>query len=190
MSDTSKESDEKKNKDSTVKSSDKKQKLTKWLICINVIAVSVLLCLLIIMIYDKSRNRTILSDTVTNNNSQDASKEEKIDKEINDNMSILYGSLLAGWSYKIDDDTYFSFNKDGSFSGFFDKSNKNVSGYSYEIVYDKDNNYHLLNIYNSDLSSMVSYEISLDAHTGNFILVYPGADSPFILDTEKATFIS
>lgn len=169
----------KKNLSDTVK----KEKVTKWLVRINIVAVCVLLCLLILMIYDKTHNRKISSESANSQN------EDTVETKLNDSMSSLYESMLAGWAYKIDNKTSFSFGKDGSFSGFFDKDNKDVKGYTYEISIDEETGSHMLNIYNKKKSGMVSYEISMDPD-GNILLTYPGADSSFVLETAKAEIIS
>ena len=59
----------KKNLSDTVK----KEKVTKWLVRINIVAVCVLLCLLILMIYDKTHNRKISSESANSQNEDTAS---------------------------------------------------------------------------------------------------------------------
>jgi hypothetical protein len=161
----------------------KKEKLTKWLIRLNVVAVSVLLCLLILMIYDKTRNqKTVAEETVV-------SEDVVVEKKLDDSMSTLYQSLLEGWTYRIDEDIIFSFGRDNLYSGFFDKDNRDVQKYSYEIAMDEDSGGHVLNIYNENKSCMVSYEISLDSD-GNILLGYPGTDKSFVLKTDKAEVLA
>lgn len=160
----------------------KREKIKKWLVRVNVVAVSVLFCLLILMIYDKTHNRKISGEDVP-------SGDTTVEKKIDDSMSSLYQSMLSGWTYKLDKNTVFSFGRDNSFSGFFDKDHKDVKKYSYEISLDEKSGSHMLNIYNEDKSGMVTYEISMDAD-GNILLTYPGAEKSFVLETDKAEVLT
>ncbi len=173
---------ESKEKNVPISDTDKKEKLTKWFVHVNVVAASVLLCLLILMIYDKTHSRKITSKDASSGGTA-------VEKKINDSMSNLYLSMLSGWSYKLDKDTAFSFGRNNSYSGFFDKDHKDVKKCSYDVSLNEESGSHMLNIYNEDKSAMVSYEISLD-NDGNVLLTYPGSENSFVLSMDKAEVIA
>lgn len=160
-----------------------KEKKTRWLVYVNIIAISVLLCLFILMIYNKRISKNISSENIATTN-------ENVEEKMNTGMVDMYSSILAGWSYTLEDgETKFSFGMDNSYSGFFDADNKNVVDYSYDISFDDSNSgAYMLNIYNKDKSKVVSYMLALDSD-GNILLTYPGSESSFVLSVNSADVI-
>ena len=84
-------------------------------------------------------------------------------------MEEIFKDLIIG-RYKISEKIEFNFGLNGVYSGFFDNSNKNVSGYRYDIIVI--NEVPLLNIYNKEKTAMVSYELILSG-TSDIIIYYP-----------------
>ena len=161
----------------------KKKTLIRWLIRINLVVFCIMLFLLILIIYDKVKNRKITGEEIE-------TSETSVDSRINDSMVYLYQSLFSGWSFKLNEETVFSFGKDGNYSGFFDNAHKSVVGYSYEITSDPETGDYLLNIYNEDKSSVVSYVLTLDEVSNDIMLTYPGAENALVLSKEQASVIT
>ena len=166
-------------KPKTNKLTDKKEMLVRILMIANVVLILVLLVLLVFKIKNKTENQKIASVGVE-------SETEVVEKKLDDSMSSLYMSTLAGWSYKLDENTRFSFGKEGVYAGFFDKDNKDVKDGTYDISIDEESGAHMLNI--NYKGKTVSYEISLE--DGNILLQYPGAKDPFVLSADNSEVIS
>ena len=170
-----------KSKNVDEKDTDKKEKVVKILIIANIIFIIVLLVLLIVKISGKINDGNIASTDLESNS-------KVAEKKLDDSMSNLYISMLAGSTgitYKLDENTSFSFLPDGTYKGFFDKDNVNISKGKYDVSVDEQSRNHVLNIHYKD--SVVSYVISMD--NGNILLQYPGASNPFVLSSSNSSII-
>lgn len=90
--------------------------------------------------------------------------------ESDSDLVDIYVSLLEGCDFDLGDDIHFVFGTDGSYSGFFDSKNLEVSDYVYRVLAEDDK--LKLNIYNKEETKMVSYYMSFDKK-GNIILKCP-----------------
>ena len=170
-------------KNKVVDGNDKKNNTgVKWLIRINLVVFCIMIFLLILMLYDKSHNKRVDGADIE-------TSEASIDKKIDDGMSNLYMSALTGRSYKLDGNMVMSFAEDGNYSGFFDKDHKSVAGFFYDILPDKETGDYMLNIYNEDKSSKVSYVLDFDDDY-NLTLTYPGSKGSFVLSQENFTAVA
>lgn len=161
---------------------DKKEKLFRFLVVANAILIILLVIFLAVKIYNKVNSRNISGVDVE-------TSTQAAEKKLNDSMSNLYKSLLAGStgiSYALDDNTVFTFMPNGKYKGFFDKDNPDIDNGKYEVTADEETDKHYLNI--EYKKNTVSYEIYMD--NGNIILQYPGLSQPFILSTEISTVVS
>lgn len=91
---------------------------------------------------------------------------------IDGDMSGLYSSILLG-RYTVGENIVFYFHSDGSYSGYFDDKNQDVTEYSYDLEYDGAN--YLLSIFDPDKSKKVTYYVILSDDT-DIILKYPLSD--------------
>ncbi|MDD3417533.1 MAG: hypothetical protein PHY47_26675 [Lachnospiraceae bacterium] len=98
------------------------------------------------------------------------------DAEATDQMTNVYYALIQGSYAEVSEGKKLSFGPDGSFEGFFDNENPNVTGYTYEVlnpVEDCDISYEAsINIYNADKSVYVQYKLLFDQDS-NMQLYYP-----------------
>lgn len=149
-------------------------KSKKFIVPVLVVNVILIVCLSTHLYSTYSRR--ISTDAIA------SAKNEKVTNEdigkINSEMSNTYLMLLSGCTFNPSEDVTFSFGTDGSYAGFYDSDNKNVSGYSYEVTL-QDNSY-VLNLYNEDKSKVVSYNMTIN-EDGNIVLSYPGTDGEFVL---------
>lgn len=91
-----------------------------------------------------------------------------------------YEKLLAGEKYDLGNGVKFCFDENGEYSGFFDSSNTNVSGYFYEISI-KNGEKIYLNIFNGrEKNRVVTYEIKFDTD-GNILLDHPDLSESILL---------
>ena len=90
----------------------------------------------------------------------------------------IYRDLIVG-RYYIYNQYLFDFTVDGSFNGFFDVNNQNVSGYLYEIV--EIDNEPILHIINNERSAYVDYKIRLNKDK-KIVLQFMNSESEFVLD--------
>lgn len=90
--------------------------------------------------------------------------------------NLLCKQILG--AHSIEDNLNYTFKADGTFSGFFDSIEPEVEGYCYEIITQSGD--AVLNIYNSDKTMVVTYEISI-TNTGQIILYYPANQYKIIL---------
>lgn len=103
-----------------------------------------------------------------------------------DALVDVYTTLIKGTSVKIDNDKRMYFGVDGDFSGFFDKDNSNVEGYSYEIIGitngdEEDGAVAEVNIYNKDRSKFVRYKL-LFGENSELLLLYPETGKKFTIE--------
>ena len=90
----------------------------------------------------------------------------------NDSLEDIFYSLIEG-KHRVNESMEYNFGLNGLYSGFFDDYNANVSGYSYEIISAGERT--VLNIYNSDKSEMVTYELIL-SDAMQVTLYYPATE--------------
>lgn len=169
------------NKNTSGDETDKKGKVVTILVVANIVFIIVLLILLIIKITGKINDSNISSTDIE-------SSAKQAEKKLDDSMSNLYVSMLAGSTgitYQLDDSTSFSFLPDGTYKGFFDKDNANITKGKYDVTVDEKTREHILNIYYKD--SVVSYIISMN--NGDILLQYPNASAPFVLSSNNSTVI-
>ena len=114
----------------------------KFKIIVFAVNVCAIILLIGIIVYLHKENQTTST----------ALDEVNIDEKLNDSMCDVYMSLLKGHTFNVGEGVAFQFDENGSFSGFFDSENRNVSGYHYIVSTDDGINYRL-NIYNEDESS-------------------------------------
>lgn len=118
------------------------------------------------------------------NSGQDGAKKidevtvDQLMSEADESMLNVYKVLLQGSNFKLENGMSFRFGIDNTFSGYFDSDNTDVEGYLYDIIVG-DSNAICLQIYNSDKSKLVQYEMSFD-NNGNILLTYEGMD-PLVL---------
>lgn len=124
--------------------------------------------------------------------SLDEEIEEETNIEISSNEIVIYRDDYQGnlddsirdiflenilGSYKISENMIFNFKDNGIYEGFFDGANANMLG-TYAIkTY---NQKPVLEIYNAEMTAMVSYLIDLDDND-NIILTYEPANIRIIL---------
>lgn len=96
-------------------------------------------------------------------------EKDDFDGLYNDTANYLIMEMIKGKRFRSIDNIVFSFGSDGSYSGFFDSSNLNVSDYWFDLSSEDQD--HFLNIYNSDYSIVVSYLIFINTK-GNIELYY------------------
>lgn len=84
-------------------------------------------------------------------------------------MEEIFEELIVG-RYEISENIEFNFGLNGVYSGFFDNSNRNVSGYKYDVIVIDE--VPILNIYDNEETAMVSYELILSG-TSNITIYYP-----------------
>lgn len=92
----------------------------------------------------------------------------------------IYGALLPG-VYILEDGKSFSFTKTGAFNGYFNSENPEVTGYSYELSIDKDNN-NVVTIYNPKRTESVKYTLTFE--NKGIVLKLPGTETSYTLVTE------
>jgi hypothetical protein len=95
-----------------------------------------------------------------------------------ESIAGYYKDMLVG-TYFISDGVIFDFQRNGTFNGFFDGSNKEVSGYSYKV--NLVNSEPVLNIYNPSLTSIVTYSMSIN-NSRNIVLHFSSSDVYIELD--------
>lgn len=113
-------------------------------------------------------DRNTALDRIKNQNSKETSYNQ------------IYTSLLPG-VYILEDGKSFSFTKTGAFNGYFNADNPEVTGYSYELSIDKDDN-NIVTIYNPKKTESVKYILRFES-TG-IVLKVPDSDISFLLPTE------
>jgi len=90
----------------------------------------------------------------------------------------MLSDFIVG-TYKVGNKMFYNFGLNGFYSGFFDSTHQNVTGYSYEIrVNDGE---AVLNIYNEDKSAVVSYQLFMQGTT-KLMLYYKDLDLKIILE--------
>lgn len=98
--------------------------------------------------------------------------------EASGQMASVYYTLIQGSYAEMGDGTNLQFGIDGNFSGFFDTSHPDVSGYTYEVLApseEENAEYEAnVNIYNADKSSYVQYKLLFDENS-NMQLYYPAS---------------
>ncbi len=132
-----------------------------------------LICCLGIYVY----NNFFRSSVVTVSDSEDEESFEKFDNI--SELSETYMLLVENTEFELEDGIIFNFGKNGEYSGFFDSENRDVEGYSYQIVKRNDKDY--LDIFNEDKSKSVSYEFSLLDDGSGISLYYEDSDSTIVL---------
>ena len=133
--------------------------------------------------YVPMEDNILISTTIpVNNNLQYASglkedviqmnEEKKISKDYENSkdnvINNIFEELLVG-EFKVNELIRYSFDGNGAFSGFYDATHTNVSGYTYNII--TENEEAFLYIYNPDKSSAVKYELFL-SDTMDVCLMY------------------
>jgi len=108
-----------------------------------------------------------------------ANQDLKVDVEsdstvlnVGGDMSGLYSSIILG-RYTVGEKIVFHFHSDGTYSGYFDDNNQDVTEYSYVLEYDGMN--YLLNIFNPNKSEKVTYYVTL-TEDADIVLKYPKSD--------------
>lgn len=106
---------------------------------------------------------------------------ERLLGDFSQNQNISFRNMICeqiiGEHY-IEDDLFYDFAADGTFSGFFDSNEPEVKGYNYEIITHGGD--AVLSIYNPDKTMVVTYEISI-TNTEQIILYYPASKYKIIL---------
>lgn len=108
-----------------------------------------------------SRNSGSSTTTITAE-SYSVDDPESAMADAEDKMMNTYSILLGGCTAKLSDDKVMYFGVDGSFEGFFDDENPDVSGYTFEAVsLDEGESDYVanVNIYNKDKTSYVQYKL-------------------------------
>ncbi len=167
---------------SKIMKADGKTKMKVFIAALNI-------CLFIVMLScilnlggtsDTEAGSSVMSDVVS---SEEEKKAEVAMNNASDNMNSVYYNLIQGTSAKYNNYTL-DFEYGGTFNGFFDDVNTNVSGYKYTVteLADGDTNPNInyvanLNIYNKDMSVRVTYKIVFDSTSNDFplLLYYPSA---------------
>lgn len=147
------------------------------------------ICLFVVMIICLFNLGNKSPDTLESVASSSVSPEEEEKRaEIamnaaSDNMNSVYYNLVQGTSAKLNEYTL-NFEYGGTFNGFFDDNNPDVTGYKYTVteLADGDTNSNVnavanLNIYNRDMSVRVTYKLVFDSSSNDFplLLYYPAA---------------
>jgi hypothetical protein len=142
---------------------------------VNTILILVLLAYIVIVNVSSSK----LSDGV----SVEARKYTQADadqamEDAEYNMSSIYSMLISGSTGEIGDYSM-NFGVDGSYSGFYDTDNYDVSDCTYRVVNASDNDSSdvvaNVNIYNADNTGYVQYKLMFD-NVSNLELYYPESD--------------
>lgn len=100
-----------------------------------------------------------------------------------DSMMNVYYTLLQGSTVNLGNDKVMHFEVDGTFTGYFDDNNIDVSNYSYEVISEDDESQYVanVNIYNEDKTSVVQYKLCFDENS-DMQLYYPDAVQTFKLE--------
>ena len=100
-----------------------------------------------------------------------------------DSMMDVYYMLLQGSTVDLGNNKVLHFETDGTFNGYFDDNNTNVSNYLYEVISESDDSQYVanVNIYNEDKTSVVQYKLSFDENS-DMQLYYPDAEQTFKLE--------
>ena len=118
-----------------------------------------------------------LSDSVSKIKAVTKTKKSKI-TNLDQSMVSVYSSLIIG-NYSLKNGLKYSFSSDGKFSGYFDDKHTSVKNYHYEVVSTGGNN--VLNIYNEEKTSVVTYYVML-SDDADIVLYYPESDVKFLLE--------
>lgn len=106
------------------------------------------------------------------NKPQETVKDDYIET-YNERKESLFLNKIRGSVFTASDNLKFIFGIDGVFEGFYDGSNPNAVGCSYDVRTD-DNSISRLYIYNQDKSGMVAYRLGT-SRDGNITLTYESA---------------
>lgn len=95
-----------------------------------------------------------------------------------ENLSSIYSDLLANTTFTTEDGMIFSFGENGSYKGFYDTNNPDVTGYSYDVqAIGAD---IMLNIYDMDKENVVCYKMEF-MNNGDIQLTYLDNGVSFVL---------
>ena len=121
--------------------------------------------------------------------SDDAAALTASASEVDDALTNVYVALIANTVVSLGNDKCMYFGNDGNFDGFFDESNPDVSGYSYEVVSmsdsnDEDGAVAAVNIYNGDKTKYVQYKMVYGGSSDSpeLRLLYPRTGASFAIE--------
>lgn len=129
----------------------------------------IIICTLIgVLFYHHTSLKNTNLKEAKENNSYHASDQQ---------VSDLYQNLIEGYDFQVGEYS-FDFGDDGSYSGFFDSDNTEVSGYSYECTMENDE--EILRIYNEDATKNVTYKMNV-LDNGDIQLFFEDDKEPIVL---------
>lgn len=151
------------------------------MIVVNVLAIIILLIWLVVSVISGNEKQKI-ENSGSNLNMEQNVDDVDVDslvEEADKSMVGVYEALIRGTSFDCGNGVKFEFGFEGEYAGFFDAKNKEVTGYSYEVVVGDGKTLNL-RIYNEDKTRYVEYAMKFNAD-GNILLTYPGTDQAFLL---------
>jgi hypothetical protein len=153
-------------------------KISKFNIIVGIINVTMLVGLVACLVAFKVSNGVDGKEISVNSIAYTQDEVDNAMAQAENEMTNIYSILIGGTSGDIGE-YHMSFGTDGSFDGFYDNDNCNISGYTYEILKALDDDgsdvVANVNIYNSDSTSYVQYKLKFDENS-NLMLYYPGSD--------------